>query len=100
MNVEEILQYILKWGVDVLGAALEQVVILVVMIEQGRIPWWGIPIVTAALAYFISPLDAMSDPIFVDDAGVLAGAIAALGGAVNAAVRAEAERRVRAMLGR
>jgi len=100
MNVEEILQYILKWGAEALGAALEQVLILVVMIEQGRIPWWGIPVVASALAYFIFPLDALPDPIFVDDAGVLAGAIAALGGAVTVAVRAEAERRVRKILGR
>lgn len=37
--------------------------------------------VIAAVAYFICPMDAMPDPIFVDDAGVLAGVIAALGGA-------------------
>lgn len=99
MNIEEIMQYILKCGADVLGAALEQVVILVVMIERGLIPWWAIPMVTAAIAYFICPLDALPDPIFVDDAGVLAGAIAALGGVVTAAVREEATRRVRQMMG-
>jgi len=99
MNIEEIMQYILKCGADVLGAALEQVVILVVMIERGLIPWWAIPMVTAAIAYFICPLDALPDPIFVDDAGVLAGVIAALGGAVTAAVREEATRRVRQMMG-
>jgi uncharacterized membrane protein YkvA (DUF1232 family) len=99
MNIQEILEYIVKWGAEALGGVLEQVLILVVMIEWGRLPFWAYPMVAAAIAYFICPLDAMPDPIFVDDAGVLAGAIAALGRAVTDDVRGEAARRARSMLG-
>ena len=99
MNTNNFTNYAKRFGF-ILGPALEQVLILIILVEHGRVPWWGWPVVTAALAYFINPFDALPDPIFVDDIGVLAGAIATLHTAITDDVRKEARRRVRAILGK
>ena len=99
MNIEEILAYISRWVGHLAVDVLESVFILIVLIERGLIPWWHWPVVVAALVYFVSPIDAAPDPIFIDDAGVLATAIAALGSVVTDEVRREARLRAETLLG-
>lgn len=99
MNTNNITNYAKRFS-SILGDGLEQVMILVVLVEQGLVPWWGWPVLTAAIAYFLNPLDAMPDPIFLDDVGVLAAALATLQSAITEGVRKEARRRVRAILGK
>ena len=99
MENQNILEHIGRFLAHISREMLEVLLILIVLIEWGRIPLWQWPMVIAALAYFISPLDAMPDPIFIDDAGVLAAAVAALGAVVTDDVRAEARARVERLLG-
>jgi uncharacterized membrane protein YkvA (DUF1232 family) len=99
MNISEILAYIGRWAAYLAEDTLEKVFILVVLIEWGRVPLWQWPLVVAAIAYFLMPLDAAPDPIFADDAGVLAATIAALGSNVTEDVREEARRRARSVFG-
>ena len=98
MGNQNILEHIGRFLAHISREMLEVLLILTVLIEWGRIPLWQWPMVIAALAYFISPIDAMPDPIFFDDAGVLAAAVAALGAVVTDDVRAEARARVERLL--
>jgi uncharacterized membrane protein YkvA (DUF1232 family) len=43
-----------------------------------RTPLWAKAVAAGALAYFVIPFDALPDPIFVDDAGVIALAMVRL----------------------
>lgn len=99
MNIADIFAYIRRQAAHLAKDTLENILILVVLIEWGRIPLWQWPVVVAAITYFLMPLDAMPDPIFVDDAGVLATAVAALGSNVTEDVRREARRRARSFFG-
>jgi uncharacterized membrane protein YkvA (DUF1232 family) len=99
MNISDIFVYLRRQAAHLAKDTLENILILVVLIEWGRIPWWQWPVVVAALTYFLTPIDAMPDPIFVDDAGVLATAVAALSSNVTEDVRCEARRRARGFFG-
>lgn len=98
MENQNILEHIGKFIAHISREMLEVLFVLIVLIKWGRIPLWHWPMVAGALAYFVSPLDAMPDPIFIDDAGVLAAAVAALGTVVTDDVRAEARARVERLL--
>lgn len=99
MNTKIVTEYAKRFA-NIIGPGLEQVMILVVLVEWGRVPWWGWPVLVSAIAYFINPLDALPDPIFIDDLGILAGAVATLQCAVSEEVRAEAHRRVNVIFGK
>jgi len=61
---------------------LDAVAMYYCAIDQ-KTPLWAKGVAFAALAYFISPVDGIPDPIpiagYTDDAGAIAGAIVALG---------------------
>jgi uncharacterized membrane protein YkvA (DUF1232 family) len=59
-----------------------------------KTPFWVRLAAFAALAYFISPIDAMPDPIYIDDAGVIASAFKL----VSAFVLEEHHRRARSWI--
>lgn len=99
MDTNEVTKYTKRFA-SILGDGLEHVLILVILVERGQVPWWGWPVLTAAIAYFLNPLDALPDPIFLDDLGVLAAALATLQSAITEDVRQEARRRVRGILGK
>lgn len=98
IELASVLSFVNRFS-NLLGTALEPVMIIVVMIERRAVPFWAWPVIAAAIAYLLNPLDAMPDPIFLDDAGVLAGAIAILQPAITDDIRAEAHRRVKNLLG-
>lgn len=82
---------------------LEQAFLLYVLLRDPDVPTWAKVVITAALAYFVCPLDACPDilPIsgFVDDGGVLAGAIAQLRMHVKEGHEKEARRRAKDIAG-
>jgi len=64
-------------------------------------PVWAKTIIAAALIYLVCPVDAIPDIIpggFVDDAGVLAGAVATLAAHVDETVTSQADRKLRKYL--
>ena len=98
IEIGSVLSFVKRFS-HLLGATLEPIIIIVVMIERGAVPLWAWPIIVAAVAYLLNPLDVMPDPVFIDDAGVLAAAIAVLQPAITDDMRAEARRRVANYLG-
>ena len=66
-------------------------------------PAWAKAVIVGALGYFISPVDAIPDFIpgagYVDDAGVIASALAAIALYVTDEVKARAEEAVNRLLG-
>jgi uncharacterized membrane protein YkvA (DUF1232 family) len=69
-----------------------------------RTPLWAQGIAFAALAYFVSPLDAIPDATpgigYADDAGVLAAALSALRNHVTAAATRKARATLKSWFGR
>lgn len=57
---------------------IENALILYYCLQDPDTPAWAKTVIISALAYFIFPLDALPDPIFVDDLGVLASALATI----------------------
>lgn len=96
IELSSVLSFVKRFR-HLLGAAFEPVMIIVVMIERRAVPLWAWPVIAAAIAYLLNPLDAMPDPIFIDDAGVLAATIAILRSAITDEIRNEARRRVAAI---
>ena len=84
-------------------SVLEQAFLLYLLMTDPRVPVWAKAVVAAALAYFISPVDAMPDVLpvvgFTDDGAVMAGAVAQLGAHVTKAQREEARQRADDILG-
>ena len=84
-------------------SVLEQAFLLYLLMVDPRVNVWAKAIVAAALAYFISPADAVPDVLplvgFSDDGAVMAGAVAQLGAHVTEAQRKEARRRADDILG-
>ena len=66
-------------------------------------PVWARAVIIGAIGYFISPADAVPDLVpgvgYVDDAGVIASALAAIALYVTDEVRARAEEAVNKLLG-
>ena len=87
---EKIKGYAKSAGLEVIEKAL----FLYYAAQKAETPIWAKTTVYGALAYFISPLDAIPDitPVigYVDDLGVLASAVAAIGFYVDADVKAQA----------
>lgn len=87
--------YALDAGKDVVRAGLK----LYYAAVDGKIPVWAQGVAFAALAYFISPVDAIPDitPVFgyADDAGVLATAIASLRAYITAEVTRQASAKLK-----
>ena len=96
IELGSVLRFVKRFS-RLLGPIQEPIMIVVVMIERRAVPLWAWPVIAAAIAYLLNPLDAMPDPIFIDDAGVLAAAIAILRPAITEEIRAEARRRVQTL---
>jgi uncharacterized membrane protein YkvA (DUF1232 family) len=47
--------------------------------QDPETPAWARAVAYGALAYLVFPLDAMPDPMYVDDLGVLTAALAVIG---------------------
>lgn len=58
--------------------------------EQENTPGWAKALIYSALAYFIIPIDAMPDPIYIDDIGVMTTALATIAAYVTPAVKRKA----------
>jgi uncharacterized membrane protein YkvA (DUF1232 family) len=82
---------------------LEQAILLWLLLCAPDVPAWAKAIVAVALAYFVSPIDAIPDvffPIgFTDDGAVMAGAILQLGAHVTTAHREEARSKAEDLFG-
>ncbi len=78
-------------GCEVLRKALT----LYCLLKDPEVPLWAKVAIVSALAYFISPVDAIPDFIpfagYTDDAGVMATLLATLEAWVGPAVEAEVE---------
>jgi uncharacterized membrane protein YkvA (DUF1232 family) len=92
IELNSILSFVKRFR-HLLGEALEPVMIIVVMVEKGAVPFWAWPVIAAAVAYLLNPIDGMPDPVFLDDAAVLAGAISLLQSAISDEIRIEARKR-------
>ncbi|MCS7053909.1 MAG: YkvA family protein [Ignavibacterium sp.] len=55
---------------------IEKALILFYCLQDPDTPAWAKGVIISALGYFIFPIDALPDPIFVDDLGVIATALA------------------------
>lgn len=66
-------------------------------------PVWARAVIIGAIGYFISPADAVPDLVpgvgYVDDAGVIASALAAVGSNITNEVEEKAEKAVDDLLG-
>ncbi len=98
MKIQPILSFLGKFS-SKLGGALEPAMTLILLIERKKVPLWAWPMIAAAFAYLLNPLDAMPDPIFLDDAGVLGAAILALQPFITDDIRNEASRRIKGFFG-
>lgn len=64
-----------------------------------KTPWWAKAVILPSLTYFIWPLDALPDPVFVDDAGVMAAALATIAVCITPEIKAKAEKKADEILG-
>lgn len=69
---------------------IEEAVVMYFCATDPDTPLWAKALAFAALAYFIFPFDALPDPIYVDDAGVIAAALMQIYGAVTEVHRQQA----------
>ncbi len=87
-----------KMGRTVLNPAL----LLYYLWMKPETPAWAKTIIASALVYLVCPMDAIPDMLpggFVDDAGVLAGAVATLAAYIDEAVEVRAEAKAVELLG-
>lgn len=87
---EKIGKFAAKAGKKVVFDALK----LYYAMKMGKLNAGQIAMVVGALGYFISPIDLLPDPIFIDDAGVLAAAVAAISACSDPEVVAAAEEKM------
>ncbi len=78
---------------------VERALILYFTLQEPGTPAWAKAVIVGALGYFILPTDAVPDPIFVDDIGVIAAALAAVVLHVTDEARALAKKRVEEWFG-
>jgi len=62
-------------------------------------PFWAKGVAVGALAYILSPIDAMIDPVFIDDISVATTALISIGRYVTPEISAKARKRVDEILG-
>ncbi len=90
--------YALDAGKDVVRSGLK----LYFATVEGNMPVWAQGVAFAALAYFISPVDAIPDitPVigYADDAGVLATAIVSLRAYISAEATRQANKKLKEWL--
>lgn len=96
---DHILHYLSEAG----RALIKQVLILYYTFIDPNTPAWAKAIILPALAYFISPIDAIPDFIpvagFTDDTGVIAGAIAAIAVSITPKIKKQAENKLKELFG-
>jgi uncharacterized membrane protein YkvA (DUF1232 family) len=84
-------------------SVLEKALLLYLLMVDPRVPVWAKAIVTGAIVYFVSVIDASPDFLpgvgFADDGVVMAGALAQLGAHVTESHREEARRKADDILG-
>ncbi len=84
-------------------SVLEKALLLYILLCDPHVPVWAKAIVTGAIVYFVTVMDASPDFLpgvgMMDDSGVMAGAVAQLGAHVTEAQRREARRRADDILG-
>ncbi|MEX8518239.1 MAG: YkvA family protein [Leptothrix sp. (in: b-proteobacteria)] len=97
---QKIKDFALKAGREVIEKALW----LYYAAQRPDTPTWAKTVIYGALAYFISPLDAIPDvtPVigFVDDLGALAAAVATVSAYINDEVRQQASNKLADWFGR
>jgi uncharacterized membrane protein YkvA (DUF1232 family) len=84
-------------------AVLYPALLLYYAMQRPETPAWAKAVIVGALAYFISPVDAIPDVIpvagYTDDAGVLAAAIGTVAAYIDDGVKAKARATVDRLLG-
>ena len=77
---------------------IEKALFLYYAAQREETPVWAKTTVYGALAYFISPIDAIPDitPVigYVDDLGVLAAAVSAISAYINSDVKKDARNKI------
>jgi uncharacterized membrane protein YkvA (DUF1232 family) len=77
---------------------IEKALWLYYALQRPETPAWAKAVIVGALGYFISPVDAVPDPLpvvgFSDDLAVLAGALATVAAYIDAEVKAKAARKL------
>jgi uncharacterized membrane protein YkvA (DUF1232 family)/predicted RNA-binding Zn-ribbon protein involved in translation (DUF1610 family) len=74
---------------------LQKALWLYYALENPKTPAWAKAVIYGALGYFILPLDLAPDPIYADDAAVLAAAVAAVAMYIDKRVRRAADSKLR-----
>ena len=96
---EKLKGFALKAGREVIEKALY----LYYAAQRPETPAWAKTVIYGALAYFISPLDAIPDAIplagFSDDLGALAAAVAMVSLYITADVKAQAKQKLQSWFG-
>jgi uncharacterized membrane protein YkvA (DUF1232 family) len=96
---EKIKEFALKAGREVIEKALW----LFYAAQRPETPAWAKTVIYGALAYFISPIDAIPDitPVigYVDDLGVIGGAITAVSFYINDEVKEQASEKLQNWFG-
>lgn len=62
--------------------------------KRPETPIWARVVIYSALGYFIFPIDAMPDPIFVDDIAVMGGAVVTVAAHINKDVKTQAKQKL------
>jgi uncharacterized membrane protein YkvA (DUF1232 family) len=78
---------------------VELALVLYYASQTPETPRWAKAVIYSALGYFILPIDALPDPVYVDDFGVLAGALAMVSLYVTPEVKAQAQGKMRDWFG-
>ena len=77
-SVESFWRKIAGVGVKAGKALVEKALTLYYVLVDKDTPAWAKAIIFGALGYFIMPLDALPDPIYVDDLGAVSAALVAV----------------------
>ncbi len=64
-----------RWGRRAGRGMMLEVLAMWHAMQDPNTPTWARAVIAGALGYFILPLDALPDPIFIDDAAVVAQAL-------------------------
>lgn len=96
---EKVADYAKTAGKEVIEKAL----FLYYSAQKPETPVWAKTAIFGALAYFISPIDAIPDVLpvigYVDDLGVLAAAVASVSAYIDADVKQDARNKMAAWFG-
>lgn len=97
---EKVKNYALQAGKEVIEKALW----LYYAAQRPETPAWAKTVIFGALAYFISPIDAIPDitPIvgYTDDLGALAAAVAMVSAYINQEVKEKAAQKIKEWFGK